>query len=116
MNGIPSEFYKKNRTKDSPILSEIYNNVYIREELIPSMQNGTIRLLYKKDDPSILKNWHPISLLDIDYKILTKHFGLILKDVMEKLLNPLQSTGVNRNILNNILNLETLIQYEEQMI
>ena len=34
---------------------------------------------------------------------------------MDKLLNPLQSNGVKgRNILNSILNLETLIEYVEQ--
>ena len=34
---------------------------------------------------------------------------------MDKLLDPLQSSGVKeRNILNNVLNLENLIQYVEQ--
>ena len=63
------------------------------------MQNGIIRLLYKKNDPSNLKNWRPISLLDLDYKILTTILALRVKDVMEKMLNPLQSSWVKgRNI------------------
>ena len=54
-------------------------------------------------------------MLDFDYKILTKVLAITLKDIMDKLLNPLQSSGVKgRNILNNILNLETLIKYVEQ--
>ena len=50
----------------------------------------------------------PISLLDLDYKILTKVLAIRLKDIMDKLLYPLKSSGVKgRNILNKILNLET---------
>ena len=79
------------------------------------MQNGIIRLLFKKDNPTNLKNWRPISLLNIDYKILTKVLALRIQTVMDKLLDPLQSSGVkDRNILNNVLNLENLIQYVEQ--
>ena len=48
-DGITCEFYKKKfKGKIAPILSEIYYNIYLREELIPSMQNGIIRLSYKK--------------------------------------------------------------------
>ena len=54
-------------------------------------------------------------MLDLDYKILTKVLAIRLKDIMDKLLNPLESIGVKgRNILNNILNLETPIEYVEQ--
>ena len=44
-DGIPSEFYKKFKKKIAPILKEIYNNIYIREELIPSMQNGINKII-----------------------------------------------------------------------
>ena len=72
------------------------------------MQNGIIRLLFKKDNPTNLKNWRPISLLNIDYKIFTKVLALRIQTVMDKLLDPLQSSGVkDRNILKNVLNLET---------
>ena len=54
-DGITCEFYKKFKGKTAPILSEIYDKTYLREELIPSMQNGIIILLYKKDDPGKLK-------------------------------------------------------------
>ena len=78
------------------------------------MQSGIIRLLFKKDNPTNQKNWQPISLLNIDYKIQTKVLALRIQTVMDKLLDPLQSSCVkDRNILNNVLNLENLIQYVE---
>ena len=93
----------------------MYNNIYIRENLIESMKTGIIRVLYKKDNPSKLKNWRPISLLTLDYKILTKILASRLNSVLNKLLHPFQSSGVkDRNVLNNILNLDTIIQYIEE--
>ena len=75
------------------------------------MKTGIICLLYKKDNPSKLKIWRPISLLTLDYKILTKNLALRLNLVLNKLLHPFQSSGVkDRNVLNNILNLDTIIQ------
>ena len=79
------------------------------------MKTGIIHLLYKKDNPSKLKNWRPISLLTLDYKILTKILASRLNLVLNKLLHPFQSSGVkDRNVLNNILNLDTIIQYIEE--
>ena len=45
-DGITSEFYKKFKLKIAPILTEVYNNIYIRENLTTSMQSGIIRLLF----------------------------------------------------------------------
>ena len=106
-DGITSEFYKKFKLKIAPILSEVYNNIYIRENLTTSLQSGIIRLLFKKGNPTNLKNWRPISLLNIDYKILTKVLALRIQTVMDKLLDPLQKSNrkaMNRNWSNQKAN------------
>ena len=60
-DGITAEFYKKFHLELTPILAEVYNNIFIEEKLTKSMKRGIVTLVF----------WRPISLLNIDYKILT---------------------------------------------
>ena len=47
------------------------------------MHEGDIILLYKKKDPKDIRNYRPITLLNTDYKILTKILATKLKRVCE---------------------------------
>ena len=73
-------------------------------------KGGLITLIYKKKgDPSILKFWQPITLLTVDYKILSKILTTRLSKHMNDLLNPYQSSGPKeRDIIDNILNIQTI--------
>ena len=58
-------------------------------ELMPeSMRQALILLLFKKEDPELLKNWRPISLLNTDYKIITKVLVNRIKPVMPTIIHP----------------------------
>ena len=71
-DGITAEFYKKFHLELTPILAEVYNNIFIEEKLTKSMKRGIVTLVFKnKGSPNNLKFWRQISLLNIDYKILT---------------------------------------------
>ena len=49
----------------------------------------------KKDrDKRFIKNWRPISLLNIDYKIISKLFATRLKDVLPSLISSEQTAYV----------------------
>ena len=57
-----------------------------------SQKQSVIRLIPKKDkDLSRLKNWRPISLLNLDYKIAKKAPALRLKKVLPSIINDAQT-------------------------
>lgn len=53
-----------------------------------------MRLLYKKDDKRLPKNWRPISLLNTDYKLASKVITERLKPVMSSIVNEDQTCRV----------------------
>ena len=115
-DGITPEFYQTFVMELTPVLAELYNNMFLDQNLTESMKIGIISLIFKnKGTTADLKNWRPISLLNIDYKILTKILASRLKSISNEILNPFQSSGPKgRNILNNALNLKNIIHYIQQ--
>ena len=74
------------------------------------MSDGLITLLYKKGDRDDPRNYRPITLLNTDYKILTKVLVSRLKKVMDEFVSAPQTGFVpKRQITENTL-LSRLIQ------
>ena len=115
-DGLTAEFYKTFRYDLVNLLNELYNNILITETSTKAMNMGIITLIYKnKGSMEDLKNWRPITLLNIDYKILTKILTNRLKLIETKIINNLQSSGIlNKTIINNALNIENIIKYIEE--
>ena len=115
-DGITAEFYKKFHLELTPIFAEVYNNIFNKEKLTKSMKRGIVTLIFKnKGSPNNLKFWQPISLLNIDYKILTKILTKKIYKYVNDLVNPFQRTGSKeRNINNNLLNVKMIIEYIKQ--
>ena len=59
-----------------------------------TLRQAVISLLCKKDDPELLKNWREISLLNVDYKILTKVLVNRLKPLISTIVHPHQCCTV----------------------
>ena len=60
-----------------------FNYGFVKGELSISQRQGIIRLIPKKNkNLSLLKNWQPISLLNVDYKIATKALALRLPSII----------------------------------
>jgi hypothetical protein len=95
-----------------PDLVFVLNNALRKGILSRSQRKGIIVLLYKKGDSELLKNWRPISLLNIDYKIMTKVLSQRLRSVMPYIINEDQTGAVpGRSISYSIALTRDIIKY-----
>ena len=116
IDGLPVEFYKIFWNDVSDLLINSFNHSYTKGELSITQKQGIITLLPKKDrDTRLLKNWRPISLLNCDYKILTKCLAARLKQVLPHIIHPNQNGFLkNRYIGSNIRLLFDIIDHLEE--
>jgi hypothetical protein len=79
-----------------------------------SLRQALISLLYKKEDPELLKNWRPISLLNVDYKIITKVLINSMKPMMSTVIDSDQCCAVpGRSSEDNATLLRDICDYLE---
>ena len=93
-DGLTVEFYSQFWDKLGEPLVSVFNQGLARGELPESMKASVTRLVYKKDDKRLLKNWRPISLLNIDYKICSKAVSFRLSRVLGSIVDPDQTCSV----------------------
>ncbi|CAG2199723.1 unnamed protein product [Mytilus edulis] len=79
------------------------------------MRAGVLSLIYKKKgDRRILKNYRPISLLQVDYKILARIMANRFKKVLPTIISENQTCCIiGRDISNNIANVRDIITLVE---
>ena len=102
-DGIPKEFYHKffHLLKDE--LTELYNNIKFEKIMPDSHKNATVKLLFKKGDHRSLKNWRPISLLNTDYKILSKILTNRISNVLDKIVPIEQKCGIKGRKMTDVI-------------
>ena len=81
-DGIPVEFYKLYWNIISDDLIEVYLKGLDDNQLSYTQYLAIIILLYKKGVREDIRNWRPISLLNVDYKIVSKVLAERLKLVL----------------------------------
>ena len=111
-DSFPVEFYTHFWGHD---LSEILNFSFHEGTLSDSQCQGFLHLLYKKDDLLLLKFWHLISLLNIDYKIVTKALLNCLHKILPLILSEDQTCGVpDHCIFENLFLMHDTIDYVQE--
>ena len=99
-DGLPIEFYLEFWNEFGHMMVDSFNYSFENELLSVSQRQAVISLLDKPGkDRLLIENWRPISLLNIDYKILTKCLTERVKKILEKLIDQSQTGFVKgRNI------------------
>ena len=115
-DGIPVEFYRKFWSSLKYLLVKVCNIGYDLEEMSNSQKMGTISLIFKKNDPHDLNNYRPITLMNIDTKLIAYTLALRLKKVIHLIINDDQCGYIkNRFIGFNIRKIQDIIDYAEKL-
>ena len=114
-DGLTAEFYKKFWPLLGQLMTDCFNFSYERGELSNSQRNGIIRLIEKKGedlDRRCVKNWRPISLLNVDTKIVSKVFAMRLEKVLSHVINGDQYAHVKgRSIFDAVRSIGDIMDY-----
>ena len=87
-DGIPVEFYKTFWPLISEPFIQCINECFERGEISCSQKQAVITLIEKKGkDHSFLDNWRPISLVNVDAKIMSKAIATRIKNVLPNIIH-----------------------------
>ena len=86
-DGITVEFYKAFWKELKDPLLKVYNNSFDIEEMSYTQYLAIIVLLYKKGVRESVKNWRPISLINVDSKLLSKVFATRVKKILPEIIH-----------------------------
>ena len=113
---LTTEFLKYFWSELKTLIVGSFNYAFVSGSLSISQRRGIISLIPKNNkDKTILENLRPISLLNVDYKILTKVLANRLEKVLPKIINPDQTGYVKgRYIGENIRLIQDLMSYLEK--
>ena len=135
MNEISNSLFKRMKTGKSPgndgLTVEFYRTFWkllrdpllraLREainegELSPSQKQSVIRLIPKKGkNLALVKNWRPISLINVDAKLLSKALNTRVEKYLDKLTSKEQSAFVKGRLLqDNTNSIGQAIEYAEK--
>ena len=111
-DGFTAKFYSFFWNQLGKTMVNSFNYGFQKGELSISQRQSVIRLIPKKNKNLLyLKNWRPISLLNLDYKIASKALALRLKKVLSAIVNNAQTgyvegrfIGENIRLISDILN------------
>ena len=87
IDGLSIEFYKKNFETIKHHLLNFVNDIIFGKHIPRKFNTGIIKLLFKKGDAKDLGNYRPITLMNVDLKIVTKIFTVRLKPILAKVLH-----------------------------
>ena len=112
-DGFIVDFYKFFWINIKTFVIDSLNFAFYKGELSVNQKQGIITLIPKKGKvKTLLKNWRPITLLNTDYKILTKCLAIRIRQVLPSIIDCDQSGFMkDRYIGENIRTVADLIEY-----
>ena len=114
-DGIPVELYRRCGDVLRPLLAAVFSAIGRSHRTPPGFLDGAIKTLPKTGDLQLRSNYRPITLLNTDYRLLTKILALRLGPILHKHIAPEQTAFLpSRHIGENILLLQLLPQLLRQ--
>lgn len=94
LNGMMGQFYKHYWVITKKEVVAAIQNFFISGKLQKQIHHTHIVLIPKIPNPSTLRHYHPISLNNIVYKIISKILANRLKTFLPRIISPLQTTFI----------------------
>ena len=112
LDGLPMEFYLKFWSILDSDLVSVLNSSFDSGCLSLSQRRGVISLSFKKGDRLDPRNWRPITLLNVDYKLASRAIAGRLLKVIHLLVAEDQTCGVpGRYIGENVALLRDVVAF-----
>ena len=99
LDGLTYEFFKRTWHVIGQTFTKVLQTQLDREILMKSGRQGATRLIPKVDGVPDVTELRPITLLQVDYRLLSKCLAVRLHLVMEEVVEPGQLGTAGRNIL-----------------
>lgn len=115
-DGLSVEFYRKFWTPLKDVFLECINEIFKSGQLTEEQKRGVITLIPKKNkDKRFITSWRPITLLNLDYKIITKCLTNRMLGVLPDLIHENQTGFMpGRLIGTNIRNINDAIRFWQE--
>ena len=114
-DGINAAFYKAFKSDMAAALHEVFSESLDRGTLPPSFNRAHTVLIPKGKEKHVLRKvtgYRPITLTNVDYKVLMKVLARRLQGVIHKLVGPHQTCGIKgRSIFTNIHVARSILEY-----
>ena len=116
IDGISSEFLKVFWRKLKVLVMNAINKCYSKGELSISLRKSVITCLPKDNkDRKQIKNWRPISLLCVVYKLASASIAERIKPLLDKLISKNQSGFIQgRRISDSMRLIYDIMHYTEK--
>lgn len=110
-DGYTSELYKAFKTQVSPLILDVLNEALIKGHLPPTFYLENISLIHKKyEDLLDPGSYRPVSLLNVDYKMLVKLLAARLEGILPTVISQDQTGFIkDRQLFFNIRRILNII-------
>ena len=115
-DGLTKEFYVCFFKQLDKLLVSTFNYSFDHGEMRTSQKQAIIVLIQRKDgDSRLIKNWRPISLMNVDAKIASKALAMRIKKTIYKLVHTDQTAYITGHFIGESVRLiEDLLEYADQ--
>ena len=108
-DGIPAELYRKLGAALGPLLSRLFSAIGQLADAPAGFLDGAVAMLHKAGSRVVVANYRPITLLNADYRLLTKVLASRLQRALAEVIDPVQTAFLaGRRIGENLMLLQSL--------